>query len=145
MDQFSSPGHSVTIEIDLPWEKVYDFLNEPLNLGKWALGCMQAKPAEEEGLYCGVSIFDNEVNYFKLKANREFRVIDFHIGSRTVLQPRISARVTPGSIYGNEDSFCLLSLQAWRDLEMSDVRWHQLQVCHETEMILVKKLLEREC
>jgi hypothetical protein len=37
---------------------------------------------------------------------------------------------------------CLVTLLAWRGKSMSDQRWHQLCVCHETEVFLLKGLLE---
>jgi hypothetical protein len=144
MNQLHSPGHSVTIEINKSWEETYDYIREPLNLGKWALGCWDTRATDEEDLYVGTSLFNNETSYFRIEADKKTRVIDFLVGDQSSLQPRISVRIVPGEVYGNSDAFCLVTINAWRDMQMSDERWHQLCVCHETEILLVKALIERE-
>jgi hypothetical protein len=143
MDQFSTRGHCVTAEINVPWELAFDYLKEPMNLGDWALGCRDVKKTEESGLYSGNSIFDGKTVYFSIKAYKDIPLIDFLVGERNALQPRISVRLVPGPQSGNDKLVCLLSLSAWRNLDMDDARWHQLCVCHETEIILLKSLLEK--
>lgn len=143
MEQLSSRAYSVTAEINVPWEKAYEYLETPLNLGKWALGSWETQVTDEKDLFYGTSIFDGELTYFRIKANKEFRLLDFFVGARGALQPRISARIIPGASYGQGDSFCLVTIDAWRDLGMNDDRWHQLCMCHETEITLLKALIEK--
>jgi hypothetical protein len=144
MNHLNSKGHSATIEICRSWEIAFDYLKQPLNLGKWALGSQDTKPTDKEGLYTGTSIFNKEQGFFKIVADKSYRLLDFHVGDQTSLTPRISMRVIPGPHYGNSDSYCLVTLDAWRDLQMSNERWHQLCSCHETEVLLLKSLIEQE-
>lgn len=134
--------YSVSAEVAAPWRRAFDFLQEPLNLGKWALGCRDSRPADEEGLYAGTSLFSGESAFYRLSANEERRLVDFLVGSPDDLRARISARVIAGPVYGNSDAFCIVTMDAWRDLAMDDARWHQLCACHETEILLLKSLIE---
>jgi hypothetical protein len=136
-------GHSTTIEVNASCEEVFDYLKDPFNLGKWAFGCWEAKATEEEGLYMGTSLFSTEDVYFKIVTEEKLYLLDFHLGKPTSLIPSISLRVIPGSYYRRNDSFSLVKLDAWRDFEMDDARWHQLCACHETEILVIKSLIER--
>lgn len=143
MNHSQSPGHSTTIEINASSEQTFDYLKQPLNLGKWALGSWNTEAAGEQGLYTGTSLFTNEKVHFKIEADEKLGIVDFHVGDPASLQPRISARVVPRTCYGRNGDFCLVTLNAWRDVGMDDERWHQLCVCHETEVLLIKALVER--
>ena len=115
----------------------------PMNIGKWALGCWDTQTTDETDLYCGTSLFDGELTFFRVVGNPELNLVDYFLGDRDALQPRISARVIAGDVYGRKDSYCLLTLNACRDVTMDDARWHQLCMCHETEILLLKALIER--
>jgi hypothetical protein len=144
MNYQDTKGHSVTIEILKNWEFAYEFLCEPLNLGKWALGCQKVEQTSEDGVYSGISLFNKEKGYFKLEVNKNWRIIDFHVGNSEIFVPRISIRIIPGEYYAASESVCMITLDAWRNADMSDARWHQLCVCHETEVFLLKSLIETE-
>ena len=144
MQIFSSPGYSVTIEVNVSANAAFEYLREPLNLGKWALGCWDTQATDEPGLYKGTSLFDQQTTFFKFQINEELGLIDSHLGDKDALKPRISIRVIAGEVYGNLPTFCLVTIDAWRDAGMDDARWRQLCMCHETEILLVKALIERK-
>ncbi len=144
MDHLSSRGHSVTAEINAPCSEVFEFLQEPMNLGKWALGCWDTHSTDEPGLYTGTSLFRGEKSFFRLSANKDLYLIDYLVGERDKLVPRISIRVIAGETVGSNDSCCLVTVDAWRDIGMNDERWRQLCIGHETEILLIKTLIERE-
>ena len=142
MSYLQSPGHSTSIEVNASCDTAFNYLKEPMNLGNWALGSWNSTKESGENLYSGISLFSNEKVYFKIESDEKRYLVDFLVGSPDLLQPRISARVIPGPYYGSTDSFSLITLNAWRDLSMSDERWHQLCMCHETEILLIKSLIE---
>ncbi len=144
MEHLSSPGHSVTTEIKVPRNVAFEFLQDPVNLGKWAFGCFNTRATEESGLYCGTSIFDKGITFFRISAHKDLYLIDYFVGERDALKPRISVRVIAGETYGRDDSYCLVTLDAWRDRGMSDERWQRLCISHETEILLIKSLIECE-
>ncbi len=144
MNHTQSPGHSVTIEVNTCWGKAFAYLKDPLKLGLWAFGCRETQATDIEGVYVGTSLFNGEKTYFEIEAEEHFRIIDFLLGDLTSRWPRISLRIVPGPYYGGKDSTCLVTIDAWRERSMSDQRWHQLCVSHETEIFLIKSLLERE-
>ena len=57
---------------------------------------------------------------------------------------RIVARIVPGPTVGMASNSCVVSLIAWRVHGMSDRRWHQLCVSHETEVLMIKHQIETE-
>ena len=142
MDKFSEPGHAVTVEVAVDASKAFDLMSDPLQLGKWALGCMNSEKTLDNNVYSGVSIFNGEKSLYNISSNRELLLIDFMLGSPGAFKPRISARIVAADTYGAAKGHCLVTLLAWRDKAMDDERWHQLCVCHETEALLVKSLLE---
>ena len=142
MDKFSEPGHAVTIEVTVDANQAFELMSDPLQLGKWALGCMNSEKTADEDVYTGVSIFNGEKSLYNISSNRELLLIDYLLGRSGAFKPRISARIVAADTYGAEKGHCLVTLLAWRDAAMDDERWRQLCVCHETEALLVKSLLE---
>ena len=45
---------------------------------------------------------------------------------------------------GRSEERCLVSLIAWRDIDMDDARWQRLIACHEAEILLIKAQIEQE-
>ena len=142
MDKFSEPGHAVTVEVAVDAYQAFDFMSDPLQLGKWAFGCMDSEKTGSQDVYTGVSIFNGEKSLYSISSNRELLLIDYMLGLPGAFKPRISARIVAADTYGAKDGHCLVTLLAWRATTMDDERWHQLCVCHETEALLVKSLLE---
>lgn len=142
MDKFSEPGHAVSIELNVSANVAFDFLSDPLQLGSWALGCRDVRKNENSNNYSGFSIFSNEKSDFNISASREFLLVDYLLGEPGQFKPRISARIVAADTYAGAEDHCLVTLLAWRGKDMSDDRWHQLCICHETEIFLLKGLLE---
>lgn len=137
-----SPGHSVTTEVKTSWEKAFQYLSNPLNLGNWALGTWEAKSSEIQGLYVGRSLFSQKLNWFRLEADEHLRLIDCYVGDQNLQLPRISIRVVPADHFGGEQDSCLVTINAWRYVSMDNARWRELCVAHEAEILLIKSLLE---
>ena len=142
MSSSTDKSYAVTAEINIPANDTYRFMSEPFNLGKWAFGCWNTETTNEDGLYCGTSLFDKEKMFFKIKCFPEILLIDFLVGEREALKARISARIIPADVYEAPDDRCLLTLTAWRGHTMTESRWKQLCMCHETEILLLKNLIE---
>ena len=137
-------AHAVSIELASTAELAFSYLSNPVNVGKWALGCWETEATEEEGMFSGTSLFDGEKQYFRADIDADRCLVDFYLGKPQSLKPRISIRVIPGSAISKEDSCCVVTLSAWRDAQMNDERWGRLCAVHEAEIHLLKALIEQQ-
>ena len=136
-------SHCVTVDVAVPAARAYAFLMDGLKLGGWALGAW-ATEDKGDGLYVGRSLFDGTEAWLRPMGDPERLTVDYHLGSgRTALMPRIMARVVPGPVTGRSEERCLVSLIAWRDIDMDDARWQRLIACHEAEILLIKAQIEQ--
>ena len=142
MAQPDAFSHCVTQAVKVPAEKAYAFLADGLQLGRWSFGCWDSKAAGD-GLFTGHSLFDGGKGYVRIDGDAKRLIIDWHVGgSPDRMTPRIMARVIPGPRTARGADECLVTMTAWRDQGMDDGRWQRLVACHETEIILIKSLME---
>ena len=113
-------------------------------LGRWALGCFNALPAEKPGLYCGTSLFDETPAWYWIDSDPQRWIIDYHVGDAERQFPRISTRIVPGPHYGRDAVHCIVTMTAWRPVDMSDDRWHRLCAAHEAEILIIQAQLISE-
>jgi hypothetical protein len=111
--------------------------------GLWALGSWKRREVEK-GLFVGTSLFDGGETWVRIWADRERMLVDYFVGrSSEALLPRNSARIVPGPVTKRDECSCLVTLMTWRLADMTDFAWEQLSVTHETELFIIKGLLER--
>ena len=139
----SSSSHSISVWVEAPAERAYDFLLDGHALGRWALGAF-ATEALQDGVFRGRSLFDDQAVLVRPVGYRQGWRVEYHVGNDPEhLVPRIVAQVVPGPDLGYEAGRAQITLLAWRHREMSDERWYQLQRCHELEVLLIRAQLER--
>ena len=137
-------SHAVTQSVDAPPARAFAYLRDPLALGRWALGCFDSAPTDQENLYAGRSLFDGATGWFRIDADPVRLEIDYLVGTPDKLARRISARVMPGAELGYPEASCLVTLTAWRPAGMTASRWDQLCASHEVEILLIKAQLETD-
>jgi hypothetical protein len=142
MTDIPSLAHSVTALIEAPAELTFAFLADPLQVGKWALASMQAQPAETPGIYRGRSLFDGEQNHFAVTAHPQLLLVEYSVGPREALTPRIRAQVIRAASVGLATTSCYLTLTAWRPADMPAARWSRLCAAHNVEIWLIKEQVE---
>ena len=138
----SGLAHATTLRVDVAADAAFDYLADPLLLGRWSLGCFDTVPAGAPGLFTGVSLFDGARGWFRIDADRARHIIDYHVGDPASQVPRVSVRVIPGPVCGLPETSCYVTLTAWRVAAMSDERWARLCAAHEAEIWLIKAQLE---
>lgn len=144
MNVYDPLCHTVSIEISVPAAQAFKYLSDPQKIGRWALGCFNTMATEYDGLYKGTSLFDNSVTWVRVKTDPERLIIDYHIGDQDNQVPRISTRIVSGETYGKDPDYCIVSMTAWRPIDMLDARWHRLCVTHDTEILLIQSQLEQQ-
>jgi hypothetical protein len=144
MKSYDPLCHTVSVEVNRPAEKAFDYLSDPQKLGCWALGCFNTQSAGKEGLYKGISLFDGSETWVRIEADVKRLIIDYHVGSPNHQLPRISTRIMPGPNYGGDSSQCIVSMIAWRTKDMSDSRWQRLCASHDAEILIIQSQLESQ-
>ncbi len=135
-------SHAATLRVEVTSDVAFDFLRDPLRLGRWSLGCFDTVPTDVPGLFTGASLYDGARGWFRIDADRERGMIDYHVGDATRQFPRVSARVVAGPVCGLPPASCYVTLMAWRSADMSDERWARLCSAHEAEIWLIKSQIE---
>jgi hypothetical protein len=112
------------------------------NLHRWSFGTWKTEILPDE-LVLGTSLFDGSQIYVRIEADEARLIIDYHLGANAAkLAPRIQLRIIPGGHVGLADDHSVLTFVAWRSEAMDDDRWRRLTASHETEVMLVKSLIE---
>jgi len=135
-------SHSVTALIEAPAEATFAFLADPMQVGNWALASMQAEAAEDPGIYRGRSLFDGAQNHFAVTAHPQLLLVEYSVGPREALRPRIRAQVIHAESVGLGATNCYLTLTAWRPVGMPAARWSRLCASHNVEIWLIKEQVE---
>jgi hypothetical protein len=135
-------SHSTTAMLDVPAGVAFAFMSDPIALGRWSLGCMNARPAADGNAHIGVSLFDGTQSHFAIDPDPERMIIDYRVGPQDRMLPRISARVVRPQVCGLPEDRCYLTLTAWRVSDMDAARWYLLCATHETEILLIKAQCE---
>lgn len=138
----NSMVHTAGVYIEAPFDFAFDHLCDPQLLGRWALGCMDLKPADTKDVFVGRSLFDDAPVYVAFRPNRELGLIDYLVGDHTHRLPRISIRLVPAALCDLPDGQCAAAMTAWRVNGMSQSRWDQLVKTHELEVLLFKAQIE---
>ena len=136
--------HVTTQPVDAPAARAFAYLRDPINVGRWSLGCFGTEATDRTGVYTGRSLFDGARGWFRIDADPARLIIDYLVGEPRNLMRRISARVVPGADLGYSAATCLITLTAWRPHDMGDERWARLCAAHEAEIFLIKSQIEAD-
>ena len=135
--------HTATAEVAVDADTAFTFMSDGIKQGQWALGSWERRQVKER-LFVGISLFDGKETWVRISANPERLLVDYSVGrSPEALLPRNSARIVPGPATRRNKKTRLVTLMTWRLADMTDEAWEQLCVTHETELFIIKGLLER--
>ena len=136
-------AHICSAAVDRPAADAMAFLLAPENLASWAVGLGDAT-VHPDGTVEGAFPETGEPIWARIDADPERGTILFHLGpDRNSLVPRIMIRVVPGDVLECDPQSCVVSLIAWRQAGMDDARWDSLRSGHESEIIELKRLIEK--
>lgn len=140
-----APSHITSVEIERSAPQVFAFVSTPANLDRWTFGTWEIE-IDEDGLVHGTSLFDGSPIHVRVDPDPKRLIVDYLIADTRdgPLIPRIMARVTPGDRLGRPATHSVLSLMTWRNADSDDFAWHRLTTIHETEILLVKSIIEQQ-
>jgi hypothetical protein len=135
--------HAATALVDAPAKQAFAFMADGIKLGRWALGCLDTAEIEP-GLFSGRSQFNGGIGYVRIMADPVLLNIDYHVGATPKsLNHQNTARVVAGASLGRAANSCVVTLLAWRTAGMSDEDWRLICATHESEIYVVKAMIEQ--
>jgi hypothetical protein len=142
VNRSSALSHSVTALLRVPAKIAFDFMRDPIALGRWSLGCFATQPVGKGRIHSGRSLFDGSEGLFEIAADPERMIVDYLVGTPGRMVPRISARIVAAATCDLDPSQCYVTLTAWRSTGMDEARWHRLCATHEAEILLIQAQCE---
>lgn len=140
----SELSHIVTKHVNAPPQFAFDFLSNPITLGRWSLGCFQTEATEDPEVFTGLSLYDGARGWYSIRPDHALKSIDYLVGDANNLVHRISARIIAGTQLDYPEDTCLVTLMAWRSAGMDDERWSRLCTAHEAESFLISSQIETD-
>lgn len=135
--------HTASIAVAAPAQDAFEYLADGLRQGEWTLGASNRRDIGD-GLFVGTSIFDGSETYVRIVPEPEHLLVACSVGpTPDRLLPRIWLRVLPGGDVEQPEAACVVTLLAWRPADQSEDSWRLTRATHETEVHLIKGLLER--
>jgi hypothetical protein len=134
--------HSSSILVQADPLRTFDLMADGERQGRWALGSWRRRAAGEK-LFVGASVFTGAETWVRIHADRERLTVDYDVAATEAsLRFRNAARVFDGPALGHPPGTAVVTLFTWRLATQSDDAWAQICSTHETEMFLIRALLE---
>jgi len=142
MDHADPYCHTATTEVNVPAEVAFAFMADGMKHSKWAFGSANRRRVGDN-LFVGTSLYSGNDVYVRVIPDPGKLTVDYEVGYDTgSLLPRILARIVRGPFVNRDEGMCLVTLISWRADGMSDLRWRRLCVSHETQMYIIKHMIE---
>lgn len=134
--------HTATISVTASTRTAFDFMADGVAGGRWALGSWDRRKVGDN-LFVGTSLYDGKEIYIRVEPDADTLIILYGAGTDPEDLPlRTQVRIVAGQIVGGHTQTCLITLMSWRVEGMNDDRWNRLCVSHETEMYMIKGMIE---
>ena len=134
--------HTTSIAVQRPAAEAFRYMSDGLKQGEWTFGSWDREQIEAD-LFRGTSMFDGGTTYVRIRADADNLVIYYEVGHPdSGMSPRNMARIVPGTDLGLGENSSIVTLLAWRRDNMSEERWRQLCVSHETQMFIIRNRIE---
>lgn len=127
-------SRTVTVRIDRPFDKVYEFLVDPANWNQWAFGLGRNIQRSPDGW---IADSDGGVVRVQFTARNSFGVVD-----HTVIRPSGQRVYVPMRLIAN-DSGCELLFTLFREPNMSDAQFASDAGFVQRDLNGLKRLLEK--
>lgn len=134
--------YTVSALVNREIETVFDYLQDPIKLGKWSLGCFDTKVDTETGLCTGHSLFNGKTSAVEIASDEGKNRIEFRLGPAGKKTPRIVIQVNSGGTFGYPGNSSLVTMTAWRTAGMTDYEWERLKRCHDVEILMLREQIE---
>lgn len=127
-------SRTITVRIDRPFDKVYEFLVDPANWNQWAFGLGRNVRRSQDGW---IADSDGGVAKVQFTPRNSFGVVD-----HTVIRPSGQRVYVPMRLIAN-GSGCELLFTLFREPKMSDAQFASDAGFVERDLNGLKRLLEK--
>jgi hypothetical protein len=127
-------SRAITVRIDQPFDRVYDFLVNPANWNKWAFGLGRNIRRSEDGW---IADSGGGIAKVQFTPQNSFGVVD-----HTVIRPSGQRVYVPMRLIAN-GSGCELIFTLFREPNMSDAQFNSDSGFVQRDLNGLKKLLEQ--
>jgi hypothetical protein len=134
--------HSSSILVRADAQRAFALMADGERQGKWALGSWQRETVGAQ-TFVGESVFTGARTWVRIHADPVALTIDYEVGaSESALRFRNAARVFEGPALDYPEGTAVVTLLTWRLGTQSDDAWAQIGSTHETEMFLIRALID---
>lgn len=134
--------HSSSILVRTDAARAFRLMADGERQGRWALGNWRRRQVADT-TFVGESVFSGLPTWVRLHVDPARLAVDYDVAAtESGLRFRNAARVLDGSALGHPLGTALVTLFTWRLTDQSDDAWAQICSTHETEMFLIRALLE---
>lgn len=142
MDITDQYCHTCSCEVEAAPVDAFNYMSDGIRQGEWTFGSWDRRKIKEN-LFVGTSMFDSKETYIRIETDPERFMVYYYLGSDPEnLVARNMVRVVPANVVQGDNTKCLITLMAWRSSFMSDLRWKQLCVSHESQIFIIKARIE---
>jgi hypothetical protein len=124
-----------SVIVAVPAQVAFRFMANGQKQSNWAMFSWNRRHVSGE-LFVGTSLFDDKELYVKLVAREELSLVDYSW--------QVEARVIPGDAIGLGQNNSLINMTTWRTAQTDVVEWELMSHVWQTEIHLIKGLIERE-
>jgi len=133
-----------SVIVAVPAQVAFRFMADGRKQSNWAMFSWNRRHVAGD-LFVGTSLFDEKELYVKLVAREELSLVDYYCGaSADSLSWQVEARVIPGDAIGLGRDKSLINMTTWRTATTDAVGWELMGHVWQTEIHLIKGLIERE-
>ena len=133
-----------SVVVAVPARSAFRFMADGRKQSNWAMFSWNRRRISGD-LFVGTSLFDNKQLYVKLTAREELSLVDYYCGpTADALSWQVEARVIPGEAIGLDHESSLINMTTWRTATTDVVEWELMGHVWQTEIHLIKGLIERE-
>lgn len=127
-------SHTITLQIERPYARVYQFLVDPRNFPQWAAVEAASFKALENGDWQAMT--PGGLRHYRFTPANEFGVLD-----HALFEPGATPMFTPMRVFANEEG-CELTFTFFRRAGMTDAEFESTIEWITTDFLTLKSVLE---
>ena len=129
--------------IHTPVERLFEFVSDAQEYGKWTWGRAQRTQEDKDTLRCPQQ-FGGPDLLLRLDIDAENLTVDYYLGEDAdSMLLRQSARVFPGTAFDYDEDVSLVTFTRWRAAGQSAFEWDRAELSQIIEARMTKSVLER--
>jgi hypothetical protein len=136
-------SYCASIAVKATAKRAFDFMADGNKQSDWALGSWNRKQISAD-VFFGTSLLDGSEEYIRLVPREDLLLVDYYCGpAPESLTWVVEARIVPGELIGLGPQMSLINMTTWRSANADPAYWQMIEHVWQTEIHLIKQLIER--